>query len=119
MIIGLGTDLIEIKRIEKACERVSFVKKTFTEQEYRQAGGRASFFAGNFATKEALVKALGVGFRSISPRDVEVLRDDLGKPYIVLYNEALNLYNKLGCNYIHVSISNLKEYANSVVILEK
>ena len=63
MILGVGTDLIEIKRMEKACRRPHFVARTFTETESRQAKGSASKLAGSFAVKEAVAKMFGTGFR--------------------------------------------------------
>ena len=80
MILGVGTDLIEIRRMEKACKKDYFVVRTFTDMESRQAKGSASKLAGSFAVKEAVAKALGTGFRTFMPIDVEVLRDDMGKP---------------------------------------
>ena len=54
MILGVGTDLVEIDRIRKACEKDYFVVRTFTEMESRQAKGSASKLAGSFAVKEAV-----------------------------------------------------------------
>ena len=67
MILGVGTDLIEIKRMEKACSQGRFVSRVFTETESRQAKGAASKLAGSFAVKEAVAKVLGTGFRSFMP----------------------------------------------------
>lgn len=106
MIIGVGTDLIEIERIRKACEKEAFLVRIYTEEECRQAGGRASRLAGNFAVKEAVSKVFGTGFRSFGPKDIEVLRDEFGKPYVKLYGEAKSLSEKLGIKRIFVSITN-------------
>ncbi|GAB6168514.1 holo-ACP synthase [Clostridium carnis] len=88
MIIGIGTDIIEIERIEKAVKRTpNFLEKLFTKRElelFRSKGMRAEVIAGNFAAKEAISKALGTGVRGFSLRDIEVLRDDLGKPVAFL-----------------------------------
>lgn len=119
MIFGLGIDLIELTRIKKAIKNEYFIKKTFTENEYQQAKGKVSFLAGNFATKEALVKAFGTGFRNINLLDIEVLRNSQGKPHINLYNKALKLYQENLVSNIMVSISNTRTYAVSTVILEK
>ena len=54
MIVGIGTDLIEIERIKKACEKEAFLVRVYTEEERRQAGGNASRLAGDFAVKEAV-----------------------------------------------------------------
>ena len=85
MLTGVGCDLIEIERVKKACEKEAFLLRVYTEEERRQADGRASVLAGTFAVKEAVAKVFGTGFRSFMPKDVEVLRDELGKPYVVLH----------------------------------
>lgn len=118
MILGVGTDLVEIERIRKACERDSFVVRTFTETECRQAGGHASRFAGSFAVKEAVAKALGTGFRAFMPIDIEVARDELGKPYVNLYRGARALAHELGVERIEVSISNTAEHAMAFAVAE-
>ena len=105
MIIGVGTDLIEIERIRRACEKEAFLVRIYTEEECRQAGGRASRLAGNFAVKEAVAKVFGTGFRSFEPKEIEVLRDELGKPYVKLYGEARLLSERLGISRIFVSIT--------------
>ncbi|MBS0633829.1 MAG: holo-ACP synthase [Verrucomicrobia bacterium] len=87
MIKGIGTDIIEIERIAKAIERhgEEFINRLFTRNEQLPASARnPAYFAGRFAAKEAVVKALGTGFRGISWLDIEVLNDSLGKPYINL-----------------------------------
>jgi len=76
----LGSDLIEIARVEKAAREERFLARTFTEEERRQSGGNMAFLAGCFAVKEAVVKCFGTGFRGIEPAEIEVLRDALGKP---------------------------------------
>ena len=106
MIIGVGTDLIEIERIRKACEKEAFLTRIYTEEECRQAGKNISRLAGNFAVKEAVAKVFGTGFRTCEPKEIEVLRDDLGKPYVKLYGEAGRLAEKLGIKRIFVSITN-------------
>ena len=96
MIVGIGTDLIEIARIGKACEKQAFLSRIYTEEECRLAGGSILRLAGNFAVKEAVSKALGTGFRTFMPVDIEVLRDELGKPYVRLYGGALEQFEKMG-----------------------
>lgn len=118
MILGVGTDLTEIERIRRACGRGSFLERTFTDEECRQAGGSASRLAGDFAVKEAVAKALGTGFRSFWTRDVEVLRDELGKPYVRLFGGALERARALGVERIEVSISNTKELAMAFAVAE-
>lgn len=122
MIVGIGTDLVEIARVKKACEKQAFLSRIYTEEERRQAEGTGGFrisrLAGDFAVKEAVAKALGTGFRKFMPVDIEVLRDALGKPYVVLYREAEKLSREMGIERIHVSITNEKEYALAYVVAE-
>lgn len=118
MIFGIGTDLIEVARVERACEKESFLKKVFTEKECSLIAGNAQRAAGNFAVKEAVVKAFGTGFGKIAPMDIEVLREPSGKPYVVLYGAAAEYKETKQIVQIHVSISNTKEYATAYVVAE-
>lgn len=118
MIIGTGCDLVEIKRIRRAMEKESFLKRVYTEEERRQSGGRPSFLAGSFAVKEAVAKVFGTGFREFFPGDVEVLRDGLGKPYVNLYGGAKRTAERLHVKRLHVSISNTDEYAMAFAVGE-
>jgi holo-[acyl-carrier protein] synthase len=77
-----------------------------------------SFYGGNYCVKEAVSKALGTGFRGFGPLDVEVLREESGRPYVVLYGNARRLADELGVVNIYVSISNLKDLVSAVVIME-
>lgn len=120
-IKGLGCDTIEIDRIKASIKKHGkpFVDKLFTkkEQYYCQKNVDASpCFAGRFAAKEALVKALGVGFgEHIAFTDIEILNEDSGKPYVLLSDKAKENFGDL---IIHISISHSKTNAMAVVILE-
>ncbi len=118
MMIGVGTDLVEIERVEKAAESGPFLKHTFTEEERRQSGGRGSFLAGCFAVKEAVAKCFGTGFRGFSPVDIECLRDEKGKPYVNLYGGAEALFRELGGTRLLVSISDTRTLAAAFAVLE-
>lgn len=118
MIIGVGTDLIEIERVKKACEKEAFLLRVYTEEERRQAGHKISRLAGDFAVKEAVSKVFGTGFRSFELKDIEVLRDELGKPYVKLYRGAEKMALQLGINRIHVSISNTEQQAAAFAVGE-
>lgn len=118
MIYGIGTDLIEVERIKKAYEKESFRKKIYTEQEQQLIAGNVQRAAGNFAVKEAVVKAFGTGFGKISPIDIEVLREASGKPYVVLHGAADAFLESEQIVSIHVSITNTKEYAVGYVVME-
>ena len=131
MIIGIGCDLVDIRRIENMLIKYdkSFINRIFASQEsfyIPNNQAKACFFAKRFAAKEALVKALGIGFRhGITWRDICVLNNNLGKPYIKLGGEATKQLEKLSKQYanrkevkIHVSLSDEPPYAQAMVILE-
>ena len=118
MVIGVGTDLVEIQRMKRACERDSFMAYTFTEQERRQARESISSLAGDFAVKEAVAKVFGTGFRDFMPGDIEVLRDELGKPYVNLYGNAKKRFEAMGMERLEVSISNTREHAVAFAVGE-
>ena len=120
MIRGIGTDIVEIDRISNAIKKEFFLKKAFNDSEIDMAGGRKkdSFLAGNFATKEAFVKALGTGFRGVELKDLAVLRDELGKPFIKICNNLNRHLQGIDENKIHVSISNTDSLAIALVVIE-
>lgn len=118
MLAGVGCDIIEIKRVEKACEKEAFLLRTYTENERRQAEGKASVLAGTFAVKEAVAKVLGTGFSGFMPPEIEVLRDELGKPYVNLFGVAAKIAKEKGITKIEVSISDTKEYAMAFAVGE-
>ena len=121
MIIGIGTDIIEINRIEKVMMRTSsFLDKSFTDNEieyFKLKGFKGNVIAGNFAAKEAISKALGTGFRGFGLKDIEVLRDELGKPVVNLSYKIYKLLDIKEFN-IHVSISHSKENAIAYAVME-
>ena len=119
MIVGIGTDLIETERVKKACEKSGFMNRCYTEQERSDFNGRYQELAGNFSVKESVAKSFGTGFRGFGFNDIEVLRDNLGKPYVNLYGGALEKARELGINKIHVTITNVKEYAQAFVVSER
>ena len=120
MIRGIGTDIVEIDRISNAIKKEFFLKKAFNDSEIDMAVGRKkdSFLAGNFATKEAFVKALGTGFRGIEFKDLAVLRDELGEPFIKICNNLNRHLQGIDENKIHVSISNTDSLAIAMVVIE-
>lgn len=121
MIIGIGTDIIEISRIERAMKRTSsFVEKSFTNSEiqyFKLNGLKANVVAGNFAAKEAISKAMGTGFRGFGLKDIEVLRDELGKPIVNLSEKIYELLDVKEFN-MHISISHNKENAIAYAVME-
>ena len=124
MIVGIGTDIIEISRIKSAMEKPghSFLERVFSDKEieYLQKNNLSlQSTAGNFAAKEAVMKALGTGLRGFKLQDIEVLRDELGKPYVVLSHNAKKIAEERNIQKIHLSISHCKEYATAFAVAEK
>ncbi|MBE6070474.1 MAG: holo-ACP synthase [Clostridium butyricum] len=122
MIIGIGTDIIEVYRIEKAINRTNnFLEKVFTEKEidyFKIKNLNANTIAGNFAAKEAISKALGSGFRNFGLRDIEVLRDDFGKPVVNLTKKIYDIVGRKDFK-IHVSISHSRDNAIAYAVMEE
>lgn len=118
MILGVGIDMIEISRVAKACEKEAFLKRCYTEEEIHSTRNNPASLAGNFAVKEAVSKVFGTGFRGFGLDSIEVLRDELGKPYVNLYKGAKEKADELGITRIHVSISNTKEMAVAMAVGE-
>ena len=118
MIYGIGNDLIEIARVLKACRSESFVSKVYTDSERREASEHKRRLAGDFAVKEAVAKALGTGFAGFGPIDIEVLRDDNGRPYAVLHGGAARLAEEKHITSVHVSISDTDSLVSAVAVCE-
>ena len=125
MIIGIGTDIIDTRRIKKTFTKFGdkFKKKCFSLGEIKRSDNRANRFnsyAKRYAAKEACAKALGTGLaKGIFWKDIEVINNKFGKPFIKLHNNALRRIKKLtNKNYnIEVSLSDEKNYAIANVII--
>jgi holo-[acyl-carrier protein] synthase len=122
MIIGIGTDITEVARIEKNIENNHFKEKVFSSNEIAYCeikSNKAERFAARFAAKEAFFKALGTGLRSgMAFKEVEVLNDELGKPYLNILGKTLEIIAEKEIRVIHVSLSHTKEMAIAMVVLE-
>ncbi|MFL2700193.1 MAG: holo-ACP synthase [Gammaproteobacteria bacterium] len=122
MIFGVGTDIVLISRIKN---NKSFAEKILSKNElgiWKDLPDQKQqiFLAKQFACKEALVKALGTGFRGeVFPKNIEILRDDLGKPYINSGVDLSSTFDDLGIVNTHVSIADETDYVIAFVILEK
>lgn len=115
--IGIGNDIVEIKRISKALEKNGFKERVFTNQEIAQIekkGGKDQSYAGRFSAKEAVSKALGTGVRGFNLVDIEILNNRLGKPEVTFKG---NLEEKNDKFVIDISISHCEEYATAVAII--
>ena len=121
MILGIGTDIVKVIRIQKALERTSsFLEKAFTEREiqyFEDRKNNVETIAGIFSAKEAISKALGTGFREFGLTDIEIDHDEYGKPIGILgvkITEKFNLKNYR----LNISISHTDEEAISFAVLE-
>ncbi|MFC1236982.1 holo-ACP synthase [Vibrio sp. F74] len=123
-IVGLGTDIAEIERLEKALSRNgdAFAKRILAESEYRiyltlKQQGR--FLAKRFAAKEAASKALGTGIaHGVTFHDFVISNDENGKPILMLENRAKDIADKRGVTHVHLSISDERHYAVATVLME-
>lgn len=114
-MIGIGIDIIEIDRIERAIlKQEKFLEKLFTDYEidyYHQKGNKAETIAGLFAAKEAVSKVLGKGISGYTWKDIEINHTDAGQPITILRNGAEELALAMGIDTVLVSISHCKTYA--------
>ena len=121
MIVGIGNEIIEIERIEKAISKEGFKDKIYTQRELeniKKRGNRAETYAGVFSAKEAISKAIGTGVREFSLTDLEILNDDLGKPYVVVSEKLDKIIKSKKEDYqIEISISHSKKYAIAMAII--
>ncbi len=122
MIIGIGVDIVSMSRMEKVLANDAFIDRIYTEREVAFAFEKARFleiYAGTFAAKEAVSKALGTGVREFSFEDIEILRDELGAPYVVFHGKAEEITKKMGIAKAHLSISHERESCVAICVLEK
>lgn len=124
MIISIGTDIIEIERIEKAIRRSKkFLGRVFTKAEIDYCEKKQlkyQHYAVRFAAKEAVMKALGKGWTNgINWKQIGIKNNQLGQPNILLFEKAKELFDKKGCNNILVSLSHCERYALAYVVLVK
>ncbi|MCG6841421.1 holo-ACP synthase [Fusobacterium nucleatum] len=121
MIVGIGNDIIEIERIEKAISKEGFKNKIYTQRELKnieKRGNRTETYAGIFSAKEAISKAIGTGVREFSLTDLEILNDDLGKPYVVVSEKLDKILKTKKEDYqIEISISHSRKYVTAMAII--
>jgi phosphopantetheine--protein transferase-like protein len=121
MIKGTGVDITEINRIKKNLENERFINKIYSKKEEEYLKSRkfnCETAAGMFAAKEAVSKCLGTGFSNFGPCHVEILKDEVGKPYVILTENALKRAQELEISSIHLSISHTSEYAIAFCVAE-
>ena len=124
MIFGIGTDIVEVARIEASIQQFGddFAKRILAESElasYLESHIKARFLAKRFAAKEAFSKAFGTGLRAPATfQNIAVSHDDLGKPLLVLATELQALLQSKNITQMHISISDEKSLAAAFVVLE-
>ena len=124
MIYGIGTDIVEVSRIEASIAQFGddFAKRILAESEYpsyQESHIKPRFLAKRFAAKEAFSKALGTGLRAPATfQNIAVSHDDLGKPILLLAPELQRFLNGKNIVKTHISISDEKNLAAAFVVLE-
>ena len=121
MIFGVGTDIVLIRRIKNS---KAFAQKILSVSEMqlweeKTSSKQQNFLAKQFACKEAVAKAIGTGFsNTIFPKDIEILRNSAGKPYINPQASLEEVFADLGIINSHVSIADEIDYVVAFVIIE-
>ena len=121
MIIGIGTDIVDIDRIRKAMEKLRFMEEYFGASERElllKKSNPAPSTANNFAAKEAFGKALGTGLRNLVLKDIQVQQDELGRPFLHLCGSAKKCLQESGATVAHISLSHDGNYGIAYVVLE-
>ena len=124
MIFGIGTDIVEVARIEASIAQFGddFAKRILADSEYasyQESHIKSRFLAKRFAAKEAFSKALGTGLRAPATfQNIAVSHDDLGKPILILAKELQAFLAEKNIKNMHLSISDEKNLAAAFVVLE-
>ncbi len=122
LIVGIGTDIVEIARVKRAAAREAFLMRVYTEAErsYCESRGvqRMASYAARFAGKEAVMKALGTGLRGGTLHDIEILPDALGGPRVHLSGYFAQLARSRSVSKVWVSLSHSRAYATAQCVME-
>lgn len=122
MLVGIGTDIVEVARMAKAVDSQHFQQRVFTarEVEYCQSRGKqaAQSFAARFAAKEAVLKAFGTGLRGGSLLEIEVFNDELGCPQVNLQGFWAVMAKEKNVGKVWLSLTHTKEYAAAQCVME-
>ena len=124
-IVGIGVDIINNKRIQLSIKNKNFINRIFGKNEIlisKKFRNKANFFSKRFAAKEALAKALGIGFRdNFNFKDIQIFNDKLGKPYYLVSSKIKSLIKKkkkIKNFNLFLSISDEKEYSIAFTIIQ-
>lgn len=117
-VVRAGVDRVELHEFQRTVDAAGhrFLERVFTPQEIAFCADRVNRFATRFAAKEAVVKMLGTGFRSVGWRQVEVLTSPHGEPHLVLHDRARDRANHLGVTSIGVSLTHTTVAAEAFVV---
>jgi holo-[acyl-carrier protein] synthase len=125
MIYGIGTDFVEVPRIEKILHKwgEKFTGRVYSKGEIdycRSKAFPAMHFAARFAVKESFLKSLGIGLgMGVKLRDIDVINTPQGKPILNINEQIEGIIDKFGITAIHISLTHTKEHAHAIVVLEK
>ncbi len=122
MIAGIGTDLIEIARIQQAIEKnPHFMERVYTINEIAYCQRKKNSwqsFAARFAAKEAVSKALGTGIGPVGLMEIEIVNAENGQPVVVLHGKAQRIAADRNIQQVHISLSHSEAYAMATAVLE-
>jgi holo-[acyl-carrier protein] synthase len=124
MILGVGTDIIEVARIKASFEKFGerFVNRILHDNEIAYCLSHKSpapFIAARFAAKEAISKAFGTGIGArLGWQDMEVARRESGEPYVILHGNGQKLLQERGGRHVLISLSHTQQHATAMAILE-
>jgi holo-[acyl-carrier protein] synthase len=125
VILGIGTDIIEVGRIRESYERFGdrFLQRVLRPAEVAYCLSHkepAPHLAVRFAAKEAISKAFGTGIgRHLGWQDIEILRKESGEPYVVLHDGGARLLQERGASKVHITLSHTQTHATAVAVLER
>ena len=125
MIFGIGTDIVEIERIETMTSLDKFASKILSHNEkefYDSLTNQKQivYISKQFAAKEAIAKAIGTGIRNDAHfKNIEILRDKNGAPIFNALNKLEKIISDLGITRTHVSLADERDYAIAIAVLEK
>ena len=122
MIIGIGTDIVRVARIKKIVEKseTKFIDRILTPKERDKISGldKTKALSKIYASKEALSKALGTGISGgVSFLDFEIFNDQFGAPKVILSGVAKRIFDEKAAKYVHLSISDEKDYAVAFAVI--
>ena len=125
MIHGIGTDFVEVSRLERILKEWGdrFLDRVYAHDEIEYCKNKAFpaiHFAARFAAKESFLKSLGIGLgMGVKLKEIEVRNNALGNPELKINEEVVSMLDDLGVKAIHLSMTHTREHAHAIVILER